>query len=115
MDLFHGPGENPALSASDTRQPAVSQDTSTISGTIQPTGSSPTAGKSMVYVYRDGNQHGWAQYDRMFLNDDYFAALHRSEYVQREVPPGTVVFAAVAKSKVTPVALDAALLTNLHK
>lgn len=59
----------------------------------------PAAGKALIYVYRIGHIEGAAGYWRIFVNGDFLASLHNSNYASREVPEGTVVFAGVPKQK----------------
>jgi Protein of unknown function (DUF2846) len=87
-----------AFSAANAQQPTVSQDSSgTSSATGQSIPPSPPAGKALVYVYRQRRTVGAAGYDRSFVNHDYLAALHNSNYAQREVPQGTVVFTTLSR------------------
>ncbi len=84
-----------AVSVANAQQPAVSQQAS--SAERQPTPSSPSAGKALIYVYRVGSIVGAAGYDRIFVNTDYLGALHNSDYAQHEVPPGTVIFSTLSR------------------
>lgn len=77
--------------------------------------STPHAGKALVYVYRQGRVLGAAGYDRIFVNNEYLAALHNSNYAQREVQPGTIVFATLPRMKHVPGAILEAELMKLRK
>ena len=57
---------------------------------------------------------GAANHPRLFVNDDFLADLHNSEYASREVPSGTVVFSFLPKSTVN-VTVYQALANNLAK
>ena len=86
------------ISAANAQPPAVAQETSSTSNsTVQSTASPPPAGKALIYVYRQGRMLGAAGYDRIFVNNHYLAALRNSNYAQREVPPGTVVFTTLSR------------------
>jgi hypothetical protein len=103
-----------AISAANPQQPTVSQETKgTSSATGQPTASPPPTGKALVYVYREGKMVGAAGYNRIFINNDYLAALRNSNYAQREVPPGTVVFATV--KRISKVLIGYAEMAKLQK
>jgi hypothetical protein len=98
--------------AANAQQPPVSQGAGgASSGPEAP----PVAGKALVYVYRQGSMLGAANYDRIYVNSDYFAALHNSNYAMAEVQPGTVVFAAVPRQILIPGALATGALINSLK
>lgn len=81
------------LAQQSVEQPAPQQNhPGDVSGT-------PHAGKALVYVYRQGRVLGAAGYDRILVNNEYLAALHNSNYAQREVQPGTIVFATLPRMK----------------
>jgi hypothetical protein len=101
-----------AISAANAQQQTVSQDTS--SSTAQPTLSSQPAGKALIYVYRPGSTVGAANHPRLFVNDEFLADLHSSDYASREVLPGTVVFSFLPKSTVD-ITLYQTLSNNLKK
>jgi hypothetical protein len=69
----------------------------------------------LVYVYRDGSSRHAIYYDRVFVNGDYLAALHRSNYAQRELPSGTVVLAGTTRQRVIPGEILQAELMKLQK
>ena len=95
------------------QQPAASHDVSS-SGTGQPALSSQPASKALIYVYRPGSMVGAANHPMLFVNDDFLADLHNSEYASREVPSGTVIFSFLPKSTVD-VTLYQSLANNLAK
>jgi Protein of unknown function (DUF2846) len=95
------------------QQPVTSPDTGS-NGKGQPTPSPHPAGKALIYVYRPGSMVGAANHPAVFVNDDFLANLHNSEYASREVPPGTVIFSFLPKSTVD-VTVYQALANNLAK
>jgi hypothetical protein len=102
-----------AFSASQAQQPPPSQETTNPSNsTAQSAQSTPSAGKALIYAYRGGSMLGAAGYDHIYVNDAYFGTLHVSNYLQREVLPGTVVFACVPREKWIPGALLLSAITN---
>jgi hypothetical protein len=66
----------------------ISQDSTSTAG--QATASPMPAGKGLVYVYRQGSIVGAAGRPLIFVNDDYRAKLHNSNYMLLEVPQGAL-------------------------
>ena len=77
------------------------------------TSTPPPSGKALVYVYRKGSMVGAAGYSRIYVNDDFLAALHNAGYAPREVPQGTVVFTTLPR--VAWPFLTLAAMTNFQK
>jgi hypothetical protein len=100
-----------AASVASAQQTEAAQDTNGAKG--QSTASPAPAGKALIYVYRQGRVVGAAGYDHIFVNNEYLAALHNSNYAQREVPPGTVVFTTL--SRLNKVFIAQAELMELQK
>jgi len=99
-----------AFSAANAQQPAVAPDNSGPSNATAPP--TPT-GKALIYVYRQGRMVGAAGYDHIFVNSQYLAALHNSNYAQREVPAGTAIFTTL--SRMNQVFVGEAELMKLQK
>lgn len=57
---------------------------------------------------------GAANHPRLFVNDDFLADLHNSEYASREVSVGTVIFSFLPKSTVD-ITVPQALANGLAK
>lgn len=74
-----------------------------------------SSGKALIYIYRDGNSRHAIYYGQIFINGEYLAALHRSNYAKREVVPGAVSFADNLRQKAIPTQLLQAELLKLKK
>jgi hypothetical protein len=73
----------------------TSQDTSSSGGAAGQATASPTsAGNGIVYVYRKGSIVGTAGRPLIFVNDEYRAELHNSNYASLEVPQGALSITA---------------------
>jgi hypothetical protein len=96
----------------NAQQPVVAQDPN---GTSSANAPPATAAKATVFIYRQGSMLGAANYELIYIDDDYFATLRNDNYAQREVPQGPIVFYGIPRQKLLPGALITGALINSQK
>jgi hypothetical protein len=57
----------------------------------------PASAKATIYVYRNGKGHGAAGLALIFVNGNFLAVLHHSNFAEREVPQGAAVVGAILR------------------
>jgi hypothetical protein len=78
----------------------------------QPPPTKPTAGNTLICIYRLTRIVGSATHDSLFVNGVFLATLHSGEYACTEVAPGTVVVSGTPKMYYGGVIVSSAAAVN---